>query len=41
LFSRVMRVRLSTGSCTERPGGQSIGLIFSGPDDCADLVFRL
>lgn len=38
LFSRVMREGLSTGPCARRPGSGLSGPIFSGPDDCADLV---
>ena len=38
LFSRVMRVGLSTGPCAERPESVLSGLIFSKADDCADLV---
>ena len=38
LFSRVMRVGLSTASGAKRPGRDLSGSIFSGPHDCADLV---
>ena len=38
LFSRVMRVGLSTGLCARWPGSVLSGPIFSGPNDCADLV---
>uniref|UniRef100_UPI004047F1E4 hypothetical protein n=1 Tax=Yoonia sp. TaxID=2212373 RepID=UPI004047F1E4 len=38
LFSRVMRVRLSTGLCASRPESGLSGAIFSGPVACADLV---
>ena len=38
LFSRVMRVGLSTGPGARRPGSGLSGPIFSGPDDCADSV---
>jgi hypothetical protein len=33
-----MRVGLSTGPGTKRPGSGLSGPIFSGPDDCASLV---
>ena len=39
LYSRVMREGLSTGSDGRRPGSGLSGPIFSGPDDCAVLVF--
>ncbi len=38
LFSRVMRERLSTGLVAGMPESVLSGPIFSGPDDCADLV---
>ena len=38
LFSRVMRVGLSTDPCVGRPGTGLSGPIFSGPDDCVILV---
>jgi hypothetical protein len=38
LFSRVMREGLSTGPRARRPGSGLSGPIFSGPDDCVDLV---
>lgn len=38
LFSWVMRDGLSTGVGARRPGSGLSGSIFSGPDDCADLV---
>ena len=41
LFSRVMRVGLSTGPGARRPGSGLSGPIFSGPHDCADLVNSL
>jgi hypothetical protein len=41
LFSRVMREGLSTGSDARWPESGLSGPIFSGPDDCADLVFSL
>lgn len=41
LFSRVMPEGLSTGSGTRWAGSGLSGAIFSGPDDCAGLVFRL
>ena len=41
LFSRVMRVGLSTGMGVRRPGSGLSRPIFSGPHDCADLVNSL
>ena len=41
LFSRVMREGLSTGPSARRPESGLSGPIFSGPDDCADLVQSL
>src|SRR6056297_3500486 len=38
LFSRVMRVGLNTGMGAGRAKTGLSGPIFSGPDDCADLV---
>ena len=38
LFSRVMREGLSTGPGGKWPGSGLSGPIFSGPDDCVDLV---
>ena len=38
LFSGVMRVGLSTGLGAWRLRGGLSGQIFSGPDDCANLV---
>jgi hypothetical protein len=38
LYLRVMREGLSTAPCARRPGSGLSGPIFSGPDDCADLV---
>ena len=38
LYSRVMRVGLSTGPGAKRPGSGLSGPIFSGPVDCARLV---
>ena len=38
LFSKVMRVGLSTGPGAKGPGSGLSGPIFSGPDDCAGLV---
>ena len=38
VFSRVMRERLSTVFGARRPGSGLSRPIFSGPDDCADLV---
>jgi len=38
LFSRVMRVGLSTDLRARRPGSGLSGPIFSRPHDCADLV---
>ena len=41
LFSRVMRVWLSTDVLARWPESGLSGPIFSGPDDCADLVNSL
>ena len=41
LYSRVMREVLSTGLRARRAQSVLPGPIFSGPDDCAGLVFRL
>jgi hypothetical protein len=41
LFSRVMRVGLSTGPAARRPGSSLSEPIFSGPHDCAVLVNSL
>ena len=41
LFSRVMRLGLSTSVGAMRHGSGLSGPILSGPDDCADLVHRL
>ena len=38
MFSRVMRVELSTGPGAKSPESGLSRPIFSGPDDCADLV---
>ena len=38
LFSRVMREGLNTGIGAKRAESGLSPLIFSGPDDCADLV---
>ena len=38
LFSRVMRVDLSTGCSAKTPESGLSRLIFSEPHDCADLV---
>ena len=38
LFSRVMRVGLSTGGGARRPASCLLGPIFSEPNDCARLV---
>jgi len=41
LYSGVVREELSTGLVAESPEGGLLGPIFSGPDDCADLVNSL